>query len=59
MSATSLYHRIVPVPLAVKVTVPLPHRALLVVVGGFGIEFTVAVTASLVAEIHPVVVFLA
>ena len=48
-----------PVPLAVKVTVPLPHRALLVVVGGFGTGLTVAVTASLVAEVHPVVVFLA
>ena len=56
--AASLYHVIVPVPLAVKVTVPVPHLAAPVPFGGMGIVFTVAVTATLDAEVHPVVVFL-
>jgi hypothetical protein len=59
VSAASLYHFIVPVPLAVKVTVPFPHLDPPVPVGALGIAFTVAVTESLVAETQPVVVFLA
>ena len=55
----SLYHFIVPVPVAVKLTVPVPQREPGVGVGGLGIVLTVAVTGSLVAEIHPVDVFLA
>ena len=39
-------------------TVPVPHLELFIPVGGFGIGFTVAVTATLVEEVHPVVVFL-
>ena len=39
-------------------TVPVPHLELIIPVGEFGIGFTVAVTATLVAEVHPVVVFL-
>ena len=41
------------------VTVPVPHRELDAAVGGLGIAFTVAVTAVLVADAQPVVVFLA
>jgi hypothetical protein len=41
------------------VTVPVPHLELLPAVGAAGAVLTVAVTAVLVAEIHPVVVFLA
>ena len=37
-------------PLAVNVTVPVPHLELLVPVGAPGIVFTVAVTAVLVLE---------
>ena len=44
--------------LADIVTVPVPHRELSVPVGALGIAFTVAVTAVLVAEVQPVVVFL-
>jgi len=44
--------------LAVIVTVPVPHLELSVPVGGFGTALTVAVTAVLVAEVQPVVVFL-
>jgi len=45
--------------LAEIVTVPVPHRELDAAVGGLGIAFTVAVTAVLVADAQPVVVFLA
>ena len=44
---------------AEMVTVPVPHRALPAPVGATGNEFTVAVTAVLVEETQPVVVFLA
>jgi len=48
-----------PAPTAPDITtVPVPHLEPFVPVGGAGIEFTVAVTATLVAEIQPVVVFL-
>ena len=40
------------------VTVPVPHLELSVPVGGLGTALTVAVTAVLVAEVQPVVVFL-
>ena len=40
-------------------TVPVPQRDPLPAVGADGTTFTVAVTAVLVAEIQPVVVFLA
>ena len=40
------------------ITVPVPHLELFIPVGEFGVGFTVAVTATLVAEVHPVVVFL-
>ena len=41
------------------VTVPVPHLELPVPVGAAGTVFTVATTAVLVADIQPVVVFLA
>ena len=44
----ALYHLIVPVPDADKLTVPVPHLAALVPVGADGTAFTVAVTAVLV-----------
>ena len=44
---------------AEMVTVPVPHLEAPVPEGAAGTAFTVAVTAVLVAEIHPVVVFLA
>ena len=44
--------------LAVIVTVPVPHLELSVPVGRLGTALTVAVTAVLVAEVQPVVVFL-
>jgi len=44
----------VPVPLADKPTVPVPHLAALVPVGADGTAFTVAVTAVLVADTQPV-----
>ena len=44
----------VPVPDAEIVTVPDPHLAPFVPVGANGKSFTVAVTAVLVAETHPV-----
>ena len=48
-----------PAPTAPDITtVPVPHLEPCVPVGGAGTEFTVAVTATLVAEIQPVVVFL-
>jgi hypothetical protein len=40
-----------------KVTVPAPHLDALLAEGGTGMAFTVATTATLVAETHPVVVF--
>jgi len=50
---------VVPVPSeAINTTVPVPHLELSVPLGADGIAFIVAVTAVLVAEIHPVVVFL-
>ena len=48
------YHLMVPVPVADRVTVPAPHLAALVPVGGT--LLIVAVTAVL-AETHPVTVF--
>ena len=45
-----MYHLIVPVPVAVKPTVPVPHLAALVTKGADGTAFTVAVTAVLVAD---------
>ena len=48
------YHLIVPVPVADKSTVPVPHLAALVPVGADGTAITVAVTAVLVAETQPV-----
>ena len=44
---------------AEMVTVPVPHLEAPVPVGATGTAFTVAVTAVLVAETQPVVVFLA
>jgi hypothetical protein len=45
--------------LADMTTVPVPHlEPLTGLVGAAGTVFTVAVTATLVAEVHPVVVFL-
>ena len=44
----------VPVPVADKTTVPVPHLAALVPVGADGTAFMVAVTAVLVADIQPV-----
>ena len=46
----ALYHLIVPVPDADKLTVPVPHLAALVPEGADGAAFTVAVTAVLVAD---------
>ena len=42
-----------------RFTVPVPQREPLVTVDTVGTVFTVAVTAVLVADTHPVVVFLA
>ena len=50
----ALYHLIVPVPVADKVTVPVPHLAASVPVGVDGNALTVAVTAVLVADTQPV-----
>ena len=48
-----------PVPAeAERTTVPVPHLALFVPEGTEGIAFTVAVTAILLADRQPVVVFL-
>ena len=45
--------------LADMITVPVPHRCPLTgLIGAAGIGLTVAVTATLVVEVHPVVVFL-
>ena len=44
----------VPVPVADKFTVPVPHLAALVPVGADGTAFTVAVTDVLVADTQPV-----
>ena len=44
--------------LADMATVPVPHLELSVPAGGPGTAITVAVTAVLVAEVQPVVVFL-
>jgi hypothetical protein len=49
----SEYHLMVPIPVADKTTVPVPHEAPFTVVGADGIAFTVAATAVL-SEIHPV-----
>ena len=49
----ALYHLIVPVPEADKLTVPVPHLAPSVPVGADGTVFTVAVTAVLV-DVQPV-----
>ena len=40
------------------VTVPVPHLDAPVPAGATGTVFTVAITAVLVADIHPLVVFL-
>ena len=50
----ALYHLIVPVPDADKLTVPDPHLAPSVPIGADGTAFTVAVTAVLVADVQPV-----
>ena len=47
------YHLIVPVPVADKPTVPVPHLAALIPVGADGTAITVAVTAVL-SDTHPV-----
>ena len=52
VSAT--YHFIVPVPVADKLTVPVPHLTAPVPVGADGAAFTVAVTSVLVADTQPV-----
>ena len=49
----ALYHLIVPVPDADKLTVPVPHLTPSVPVGTDGTAFTVAVTAVLVADVQP------
>ena len=51
----SEYHLMVPVPVAVKPTIPVPHLAPFVPVGVDGTALTVAVTAIL-SEAHPVTV---
>ena len=43
---------------ALNTTVPVPHLETSFVVGNAGTKFTVAITATLVADTHPVVVFL-
>ena len=43
---------------AVKITVPGPHREVLVAIGAVGIVFIVTVTIVLDADTHPVEVFL-
>ena len=51
---------VTPGPTAAEIlTVPEPQRAPDVPVGADGVALTVAVTAALVAEIQPVMVFLA
>jgi len=51
---------VVPAPSTADIfTVPVPQREPLVPVGAAGNALTVAVTAVLVADMHPVVVFLA
>ena len=58
---TAAYQSIVSpaLTLAEIITVPVPHLAPLTgAVGAAGIALTVAVTAVLVADTHPVVVFL-
>ncbi len=55
----ALYQSITPNPLdADKATVPAPHLELLVPAGTAGIALMVAVTAVLVADTQPVMVFL-
>ena len=44
---------------ALNVTVPVPHRVTFVAVGIDASEFTIALSAFLIAETQPVVVFLA
>ena len=56
--ATSYQSITFPALLAEILTVPVPHLEPLVPVGAVGIVFTVAVTAVLVADVQPVVVFL-
>ena len=48
-----MYHLIVPVPVADKITVPVPQRKPGVPVGAEGTAFTVAVTDVLV-DVQPV-----
>ena len=43
---------------ALKTTVPVPHLETSLAVATSGTAFTVAITATLVADTHPVVVFL-
>jgi len=58
--AASYQSMVSPAPgVAEMATVPVPHLEAPVPEGAAGTAFTVAVTAVLVAEIHPVVVFLA
>ena len=58
--AASYQSMVSPAPGVAEIfTVPVPHLELPVPVGAAGTAFTVAVTVALVAETHPVVVFLA
>ena len=58
--AASYQSMVSPAPgVAEMVTVPVPHLEPPVPAGATGTAFTVAVTAVLVAEMHPVVAFLA
>ena len=57
--AASYQSIVLPAEVAVMAIVPVPHLELLPAVGAAGTAFTVAVTAVLVGEIQPVVVFLA
>jgi hypothetical protein len=53
-AVATLYQLIIPVlAVALKFTVPAPHRLAPVLVAMVGISFTVAVTAVLVAVVHP------
>lgn len=60
LDATSYQSIVVPPGVVADiVSVPVPHRCPFIgLVGGAGTALTVAVTAVLVVEIHPVVVFL-
>ena len=57
--AASYQSIVFPAELAVIVTVPVPHLETLPAVGAAGTVLTVAATVVLVADIQPVVIFLA